>query len=144
MKKPSRRAFLSFLTLLPVTGLASTKTTAQFPFKQGPDSFKQWSQAVDLIIGPYQSVVSTGRACAQVSIDAQTASWINLFEKRFLDVVKDTGNNAFNDLRKIYRHQVQQDFKDRKTIQVNSYILSRTEAYIFHWIANLDIKTIEK
>ena len=139
MKTLSRRAFLSMLALVPATGFALGRVRRRTS-KQQPANMLQWSAAVNTVIGPYQSVVNTGRACTLPSIDENTSAWLELSERSFLNAVNDIDNRGLVDLRDSFRRQVQNDFKNSKTCELNSYILSQTEVSIYHWVAAIEAK----
>ena len=138
MKTLSRRTFVSLLALLPAACFASKKATTQFLPELDSNFILQWQVAVNHVIGPYHSVVHIGMSCAHTSIDVNTSAWADLFVCQLEDAVHDTGSNGLKELRNIYRRQVQSDFKNSKTYQVNGYILSQTEACIYHRLTTLD------
>jgi hypothetical protein len=126
------------LALLPSAGYASIRGSLQLPTEKNPAAIIQWSTAVNIIIGPYQSVVNVGLACAQASIDEKTFAWSNRFIRHVIGTVNNNDKRSLTDLRDNYRRQLQNDFNDGNTCRINGYILSRTEAYIYHCLATIE------
>jgi len=126
------------LALLPCAGYASIRGTLRLSTEQIPAPIIQWSTAVNIIIGPYQNAVNVGLACAQASIDEKTITWSNRFIRHVIEIVNNNDKKRLNNLRNNYRRQLQNDFNDGNTCRINGYILSRTETYIYHWLATIE------